>query len=240
MAAVSLKRIDIRMQVRRILRSDDFPRDDINDAINRVIEQINILGRFRFHKTFTDLTMATDDYDYAVPTTMLAEELLVFDPPVSTKPATTPSPQIVRKAPSLAAHIADGNLITSGNVPLRYVRFGEEFWFDPIPNSTTNGKVVRVYHEADLPVLTNDMDTLPARFPGRYIRNIIVIGAALEIEPNLEVNSNTGVSRMNNIYQRAVRNMQEQELWEPLTAPNLIRDARWTNANKWGNVGSVI
>ena len=100
MAAVSIKRIDIRRMVRRKLRSDDFPKDDIDDAINSVIEQINVMGRFRFHKTFTDITMVTDDYDYAVPTTMLAEELLVFDPPTSTKPSTKPIPKIVLKAPS--------------------------------------------------------------------------------------------------------------------------------------------
>jgi len=240
MAAVSLKRIDIRRMVRGLLRSDSFPKEDIDNAINRAIEQINIMGRFRFHKTFTNLTMVTDDYDYSVPTTMLAEELLVFDPPVSPKPSTKPSFNIVKKAPSLQDALNQGRFVGSGDKPLVYVRFGDEFWFDPIPNTTANGKDVRVYHDADLIPLTHDMDVIPTRFNQRYTRSIIVMGAALEIEPNLEVNSTTGVTRANNLYQRAVRNMKEQELWEPLTAPNLIRDGRWTSAHTWGSVGSVL
>jgi len=240
MAAVSLKRVILRRMVRQIIRSDDFPKDDIDEAINRVIEQVNVLGRFRFHKTFTNIAMVTDDYDYAVPTNMLAEELLVFDPPVSTKPATTPTPNIVLKLPSLVDAINAGRFISSGDVPKVYVRFGDEFWFDPIPNATTNGTNVRVYHDADLPILTHDMDTMPSRFHQRYQRSVIVVGAALEIEPNLQVNSETGVVALAARYQRSLRNMQEQELWEPLTSKSLIRDARWTKANEWGNVGTVF
>ena len=235
-----MRRIQIRREVRSIIRSDDYPKDDIDRAINRVIQQVNVLGRFRFHSTFTDLTMVTDDYDYAVASTMLAEELLVFNPPTSTKPATLPTPNFVRKIPTLQDAINEGRFLSSGDVPNFYVRFGDEFWFDPIPNATTNGSVVRVYHDADLPVLTSDMDQPVSRFNERYHRTILAVGAALEIDPLLQVNSAGGNTHLSNIYQRSLRNMQEQELWEPLTSHSLIRDARWTNAHIWGNVGTVV
>jgi len=235
-----MNRIQIRREVRSILRSDDFPKDDIDRAINRVIRMVNVLGRFRFHSTFSDLTMVTDDYDYSVPSTMLAEELLVVDPPVSPKPGTLPVLSIVKKAPSLQDALNDGRFLTSGDTPKIYVRFGDEFWFDPIPNTTANGKTVRVYHDADLPVLTKDMDSPPTRFNARYHVIILAVGAALEIDPNLKVNSETGSVRMANVYQRSLRTMQEQELWEPLTSHNLIRNQRWTDAHTWGNVGTVV
>ena len=241
---MAFKRIDIRMMVRRVLRSDAFPKEDIDDAINRVIAQINIMGRFKFHETSASFALVADTWRYGITGVagfeMIAEEILVYDVPVSPKPATTPKPQILLKIPSMIDAMNEGYFLASGDKPLRYLLWQEEVWLDPIPNATAAAITINMIYFRDLPSLAHDMDVIPTRFPARYVRNVIVMGAALEIEPNLEVNSSTGVSRASNIYQRSIRNMKEQELWESLIAPNLIRDARWANANKWGSVSTVI
>ena len=93
-----MNRFEIRQEVRRLIRDETYPKRDIDEAINRVIRYINTLHRMRFHQGISDITLVTDDFTYAIPTILIAEEVLVFDPPVSPKPATEPSPQILHRS----------------------------------------------------------------------------------------------------------------------------------------------
>jgi len=235
-----MNRIQIRQEVRSILRDDTYPKADIDKAINRVILTINAMGRFKFHQDFSNVTMVTDDYDYALDADILAEELVVFDPPVSTKPATAPKPTILLKIPTLVDAINLGHFLTSGAIPKVYVIWMNELWVSPIPNSTANGKTVRIYHYADLPVLKNDMDAPPARFNARWHSIILAMGAAVEINPQLEIASPSGSQQLIAQYNRSLQNMQQQELWEPLTSYQAQRDGRWTGSEVWGNVDGVF
>ena len=234
-----MNRIQIRQEVRSILRDDTYPKPDIDKAINRVISTINAMGRFKFHQDFSNVTMVTDDYDYTLDADILAEELVVFDPPVSTKPATLPKPNILLKIPTLVDAINLGHFLQSGSIPKVYVIWMNELWVSPIPNSTANGKTVRIYHYADLPVLKNDMDAPPARFNARWHSIILAQGAAVEIDPQLQIASPGGSQRLIAQYSQNLQNMQQQELWEPLTSYQAQRDGRWTDAAAWGNVDGV-
>jgi len=243
MALVNRTRVEIRREVRRIIRSDGFPKEDIDAAINRVIEQINVMGRFKFHDFSTTFSLTADTWQYTMTGSsgfeLIAEETLIYDAATDPKPSTLPTPQVLTKIPSLHDAINSGYFLTSGDKPKRYLMWQGKIWLDPIPNANAT-KSVTIYYQRDLLPLTDDLDTMAARFPRRYEYSVLAVGAALEIEPMLEVNSAGGVGRLNNIYQRSLRNMREQELWEPLVTKKLLRDNRWKNAHKWGNTGSVI
>tara|TARA_R100001530_G_C4320527_1_gene155571 strand:+ start:3130 stop:3852 length:723 start_codon:yes stop_codon:yes gene_type:complete len=236
-----LTRLQIRQGVRRLLRDSSYPKEEINEAINRVIENVNLLpGNYRFKQDFSDITLVTDDYDYTIDTDVVNEILVVHDPAVSPKPSATPAMGIVAKYPSnLVSAVADGKFTTSASAPTTYVRYMNEWWFDPIPDSNANGDTVRIYHMADLPALTHDLDKPPLRFNERYHRTILVYGAAAEISPFAQTDTGLGSRRLHDKYQENMNNMQGQELWDYMTSENLLRDLRWSGAESWGNVDGV-
>lgn len=237
-----MNRIQIRQEVRSILRDDTYPKADIDKAINRVILTINAMGRFKFHHSSVGFSLTTDSYAYNLTGSLnivLAEELVVFDAPVTPKPSTLPKPKILLKIPTLVDAINLGHFLQSGDKPAVYVLWQNSIWLSPIPNSTANGKTVTIYYYADLPVLKNDMDTPPERFNPRWHSIILAMGAAVEINPQLEIASEGGTRQLIGQYNRNLQNMQQQELWEPLTSYQAQRDGRWAEAADWGNVSGV-
>jgi hypothetical protein len=233
-----MNRIQIRYEVRSILRDDTYPKRDIDRAINRVIQRLNGIGRMRYHQDFSLVTMVTDDYDYTLDADIIAEDLVVYDPPVSPKPATLPVPNILLKIPTLVDAHNLGHFLTSGDVPKVYVIYMNELWVSPIPNSTTNGNTIRIYHYADVPNLTHDLDSPPARFNPRWHANILALGAAVDISGNLK----SGEASLRHIdqFNKNWHMMLKQEFWEANTSYQLQRDGRWTESAEWGNVESVF
>lgn len=215
----------IRQEVRRILRDDEYPAESVNAAINRVIADINILGRFKFHQLKTELTLVAGTYKYAEPSDMLSEKVLVWA-------EGTTSEHIVRKRNSVQDMLAEGKFTAQGDVPNEYCRFGGYVYLDPIPSSTAAASKVMVYYWGDLQPLVSDTDT--PDIPERYHRNVLSYGAAAQINPVLEVGSTQGMVNLNTLYERAVRSMASQELWDVGSIPTVQRGARWANSHNWG------
>jgi hypothetical protein len=181
--------------------------------------------------------MVTDDYDYTLDADIIAEDLVVFDPSTSTKPATLPVPAIVKRIPTLADAVNLGKFLTTGDVPTSYVIYMNELWIDPIPSSVTNGKVVRIYHYADVPNLKHDLDSPPARFNPRWHANILALGAAIDIGGSI-VGEDASLRHIDQ-FNKNWRMMKEQEFWEPNTQFQLQKDGRWDGMASWGNVDGV-
>lgn len=226
-----MNRIQLRTLVRNYLRDDGFPTEAINDALERTIQTVNNGDRYRCQQSSETLTLVTGTYKYAVTSTILGEEVMVFQVGVAA------DQKIIPKGPSMADAIANGAFLTTGNAPSYYIRWENYWWFDPIPTSTANSKLVTVFNFRDITVPTNDVTALP--LPARYHSTLLVYGTLAEIAPAMQIVAGEGKLTATFAFQQALKTFRDQELWEPLKAPNLIRDVRWHRFNRAGNVGSV-
>lgn len=226
-----MNRLQIRRRVQGLLRDDTFPVEAINEALNRVLLEISSSGRYRFQQATTTLAMVGGTYQYNIPTDLLGERLLVWK-------AGTDSQAVIAKFPEPIDEILSSGFVTSGDLPTTYLRWGNQFWFDPIPNATADGGLVTVYYFKDIATLDNDLTQITT-LPARYQPTLLVYGVAADIAPGLMVRTPEGNMSIQIAFQRALKTMKEQELWDPHTDKQLIRDLRWKNINRVGNVGSV-
>ncbi len=229
--AVGLNRFQIRRQVQGLLRDDTYPPEVINEALNRVLLDINNSGRFRFQQNSDTITLVDGTYKYAVTSSIIAEKLVVFQLGTSSEQVVVP-----KEADMLNA-IANGDFLESGNAPTSYARWNDYWWFDPIPNATAAGKVVTVFTFKDITALTGDLD-YPG-IPPRYRGSVLVYGVAADIAPGLMVRTPQGNMGVQTAYEHALRKMMQQELWEPFSNKLLIRDPRWRDISTSGSVRTV-
>jgi hypothetical protein len=228
--ARGLNRYQIRQEVRRILRDDTYPAEAIDAAINQIIELINTKGRFRCHQAYEDVTLITNTASYAITETILAEELVVFDPGLTTQ-------KILFKNESLIDAVQRNEFTATGSAPVFYLRWDDLWYFDPVPNATANNRKVRIYHFKDLDLLTGDLQT--SNIPARYHRPLLAMGAASDINPTLQIEQGGRQKSISSIFEEALKNFQKQELWEPLISHNLGIGYKFQSMHKWGSVGRV-
>lgn len=226
-----MNRLQVRTAVRNALRDQGYPSDAINEALDRVLQDLNISGPFRFQQQATTVVLSTGQYKYGVTSTIIAEKTVVFQVGVAADQAVLP------KGPELVDGFVDGAFTETGDKPIRYFRWADEWWFDPIPNSTANGKVVTIYHYKDLTLPTSDLTAIP--IPARYHAGLLVYGVLAEVAPALDISSGEGRLTAMSAYAQAKTNFIRQEKTEPNKFPNLIKDVRWVAISRLGNVGGV-
>lgn len=224
-----LNRFRIREEVRRILRDPEFPRKDINMAINSVISTLNRLGRFKFNQTYQDLTLVASQKAYAL-TGLMGEELLVYEP-------DTDDEKIIKKAPSMIDPYSKGWFVDTGDSPDYYLVWGNQAWFEPIPNATAAGQTVRVYGWFMLPLFDDDLTATTLHT--QYCISVLAWGAAAELAPNMIVESNGKLQTIFDIYTANLKAMKQFEVWEPLVSHKVMRDHRWTSLGSMGHVSKV-
>lgn len=228
----ALTRYEIRQQVRQVLRSDSYPREDINSAINRVIADINSSGRYRFHRTYTSLALVADTFEYTVDSTLLSDYALVFAPGVTTKQ------KIINKGSELIDPYSLGKFIETGDAPTEYWRFGQKFLFDPVPNAVAAAQTVRILGEFDLSLLSGDFDT--SGLPNRYHINLLAYGAAAQLAPDALVRSGaSGPITVQDAFNESFKSMIRQEKWEPYQTEEWMRDSQFLGSEEWGNVDTI-
>ena len=223
-----MKLIQIRKRVRGLIRDDGFPGDDIDDAINLVIEEINNSGRFRFHQNDTDLTLVEDQFQYTVSANIQDELVLVFEP------QSTDQKILNAYQGGIISGINDGAFGTSkGDAPTVYAQWKDEWWLDPIPNSTAASKTVRIYYWKDVVSLTDFLDE--PSIPARYHHSVIAQGAAAKLRPDTRVGSQS----IGKAAEGALANMVRQELWNKFESYELQHDDRFIDMEIWGNVDTA-
>lgn len=220
----------IRQQVRYLLRDDTYPVEDVNAAINRVLMDINGMGRFKFHQSSSDLTMATSTYKYADPSGLLAEKVLVYR-------AFTTYETTLAKYEGVIDAFVNEKCLESGDTPETYFRWGGYFYIDPIPTASTNGYKITVYGLYDLVPYTSDQST--SALPDRWARTTLAYGAAYQLNPNLRVGGTEGLKLIGALYEMSLKNMINQEHWDPMVVPAAIRSKRWADSDSWGHVNYV-
>lgn len=222
-------RFKIREEVRRIIRDPDYPKQDIDKAINSIISSINLLGRFKFHQGYYDLTMVQNQKEYAIPN-FIAEELVVLEPGEEEQ-------GILVKPPDLIDPFSSGRFIETGDSPAYYLFWGGNIWIDPIPSAAAAGKTVRVYGYYFLPLLSDDITIVGLN--DFYCVSVLAWGAASEINPSLIVESSGKQSSIRDIFEMNLKGMIRSEMWNPMVSPNIIRDYRWNGMSRIGYVGRI-
>jgi hypothetical protein len=223
-------RFRVREEVRRIIRDPDFPKNDIDKAINSVISTLNILGRYRFHQSYYDVDLIAFQKAYSIPG-LIAEEIVLVSPDSADEIP-------LFKSPELITPYQEGWFVTTGDTPKVYLMWGNQIWFDPIPNTIAAAKTVRIYGYFRLAHLTSDTAIIPLN--DSYCISVLAWGAAAELNPNLVIESSGKQSSIGEIYSLNLKSMIKAELWEPAVSHQIMRDPlRWRNLGKMGNIGGV-
>lgn len=226
-----MNRLQVRTAVRNALRDQGYPTESINEALDRVLQDLNMVGRLRFQQQATTVTLVTGTYKYAVTSTILGEDLVVFQVGVLA------DQKVLGKGPDLVDGFVDGAFTATGDAPTKYFRWADEWWFDPIPNSTANAKVVTIYHYKDLTLPVTDFTALP--IPVRYHAGLLVYGVLAEVAPALDIGTGDGRLTALSAYSNAKAQFLAQEKWEANKFPNLITDVRFNAISRLGNVGGL-
>ena len=215
--------------MRRIIRDPDFPKKDIDRAINSVISSINSMGRFKFHQSSQLITLVASQKDYTL-TNFIAEELVVFD-------IDSDDEKILLKPSDLVTPYSKGWFSETGDEPSYYLIWGGKMWFDPIPNATAALKKVTVLGFFRVPMLTDDLAVIGMN--DHYCVSVLAWGAAAEINPTMIVESGGKQANISSVYMSNLVNMRKTELWEPMASPGIIRDTRWSGLGDMGHVERV-
>lgn len=220
-----------RLEVRGLLRDESYPESSIDSAINRVIRDINALGRFRFHEAQYSFNLTANDYQYEAPSTVLGEKVFVY---------AMGNAQYQKEIPRRREMWAHGEsfLPTAvGSVPQEWYRYDNNWYIYPTPDAqmVANGNVTVLY-DKDLAQLLSPMDenALPERHS-----NVVIYGAASQLRPNLLVASPKGDIAVAQLYREALMGMREQENWNMAYIPTLRVGRRFQQMSKWGYSGSV-
>ncbi len=225
-----MNRLQIRRRVNGLLRDDTYPPEAVNEALNRVLLDINGLGRFRFQQNIDTVALVTGTYKYNITSTIIAEKLVVY------QLADTVNQAILSKAPDMVDAVVNGAFLTSG-IPTTYARWNAQWWFDPIPDATANGNTISILHYKDIAELSSDIST--PGIPTRWHGSVLVYGIAADIAPGLMVRTPQGQMMVQKAYEAARRELLQQELWEPFTNKQLQKDPRWRGFESFGNVSHV-
>ena len=224
----------IRQEVRRLLRDDTYPMEDVTAAINRVIDDINVLGRFQFHEQTYDITLVAGTASYTLPSYMLAPKFLVFDPGGTNERLVKFRSVAWEENPIFPSTLAADR----GDAPLEYSRYGSTIYFYPCPNATAAADIVRVYYDKDLVYMISEMDT-PSPLPARYHATVLAYGAAAQLAPMLMITTSSGSQTVASAYGNALRNMRNQENWRSMKISRLRPPLRFDTMNTWGNVETL-
>lgn len=222
--------LQYRNEVRKMLRDDSYPVDDVDSALNRVLGDINVLGRFRFHEGAYSFNLTANNYTYAIPTTVLAERLLIYAAGNNTYQKEIPR----RREPWTGSPIIP---IATGESPEEWYRYNNNWYINPIPNATmvAHGNVT-VLHDKDLTsfLSANDTTALPDRHS-----NVLIYGAVAQLRPGLLIGSPEGQISIETLFSRAVEFMRQQEKWNYASIPTLRLGIRFKNMGSWGHSGRI-
>lgn len=224
-----MNRYQIRSEVRRIIRDSDYPKPDIDRAINSVISTLNSLGRFRFNETFHDVTLLNADKDYTM-ANFISETAVVLQP-------DTVDEVLLTKVVNLTAAYERGWFVTPGDSPVYYAMFGDQMLLEPIPNAVAAGKIVRVHGYYNVANFDNDLSE--SDLPHKYCTSVLAWGAAAEINPSLVVDNDTRGASIREIFMTNIKSMLAMEGFEAKVQHDIRKDHRWRGLYSMGNVYRV-
>lgn len=234
MAFTAMTRLQIRRRVQEMMRDDGFPVSSINEALDRVIAGIANGGRYRFQEGSTDITLVTSTISYTMTTTLTGDIDVIYAP-------NTSSVAALRKMDYYDG-LAEGRFSTAGTTGVPEVfalpGAGTTIYVDPPPDSTANGKTVRVFGYLDITPITSDLST-PSLIPARYHPTLLVYGTLAEVAPGVQVRSGDGYVPATIAYQTALTGFRDQELWQPHLPRQVKRDNRWDGFSSVGYVGRI-
>jgi hypothetical protein len=221
-----MNRYEIRMEVRRLLRDDTFPDEDINAAINRVISDINAMDRFNFHQASTDITLVSGTASY-----LYDQNWILADRGVIFAAGTSRQAQLAKyDGPQNA--LPDGFGLESGSVPRTYYIWGDYIFFDPKPNAVAAVDKVRLFYYKDLAALTTELQV--PDFPTRYHNTVLAYGAAVQLSPMVELDNGVNYNNLTKLFERSVSNMRRNEDFELNVIKGLHKSNRWDLSSRWG------
>jgi len=224
-----MNRYQIRSEVRRIIRDSDYPKQDIDRAINSVVSTLNSLGRFRFNETFHDITLVNADKDYTM-ANFVSETAVVLQP-------DTVDEVILTKVVNLTAAYERGWFVVPGDSPAYYAVFGDQMLFEPIPNIVAAGKIVRVHGYYNLPIFDNDLTE--SDLPNKYCTSVLAWGSAAEINPSLAVDNDPRGASIRDIFMTNIKAMLAMEGFEAKIQYGIQKDHRWSGLSTMGHVNRV-
>lgn len=228
----SLNRYEIVKEVRSILRDDGKAKEEICEAINRVIGKINNTGRFRFQESSFDIDLEAATYKYALESDVLADDTVIFAPGVSGKQ------RVLNKRSELVDAFSDGRFMNQADQPSDYWIWGGEMYFDPIPNTTAAANIVRIYGYRDLTELNGDLEE-PSALPARYHRTVLANGAAAELAPDAMLRIGDRSLSVQKAFEIELNKLVAQEEWKPHNVQNIGRDSRYAAMDTWGHVSTI-
>lgn len=218
--------IQYRQEIRRMLRDDSYPEADIDAAINRVIADINTLGRFRFHEASYALNLTAGNYTYPVPANVQAEKVFIYgnNEVPRRREMWTGSPMI-----------PDANNNT-GDTPTEWFRYANNWYIIPIPTATMAANDITVLYDKDLAALLSPLDT--NALPDRHA-NVIIYGAVAMLRPGLLIGAPEGQVKIDTLADRALSAMREQENWNYGSIPSMRVSHRFKGMVNWGFRGRI-
>lgn len=219
-----------RSEIRALLRDDSYPESDIDRAINRIIKDINALGRFRFHEQQYDFNLTLNTYTYAKPSTVLAERLLIYAIGNNTYQKEVPRRREMWTGAPLVP-------TTQGNSPSEWFLYNNNWYIDPIPSATmlVNGNMSMLY-DKDLTALLSPADT--NALPDRH-SNVIIYGAVAQLRPGLLIGSPEGQVAIETLFSKATEFMRQQEQWNYASIPTLRVGQRFSTCSNWGHSSRI-
>jgi hypothetical protein len=225
---MALNLYQYRKEIRSLLRDDSYPDSDIDMALNRVVRDINNLGRFRFHEQSYTLNLTANNYTYAVPATVLAERLMIYDLGGNNQFEVPRRREMWTGSPLVPAN--------NGSTPVEWFRYNNNWYIVPIPDATMAANDITVLYDKDLVEFFSPTDT--TALPDRH-KNVLIYGAVAQLRPNLLIGSPEGEALIENLYQMAVQAMKDQENWDYESIPALRAGKRWQLASQWGHVTNI-
>lgn len=234
MPFTALTRLQIRQRVRNLTRDEGYPTESINEALSRVIADINNSGRYRFQEGNLDIQLILSTASYAMSTTTFIGDIDVIYQPSSSETASIPK-MVYNDA------LAEGRFAsTTPGPPEIYALPGDgtTIYIDPIPSAAEVGKTLRIIGYRDMLPPTNDTTAITI-LPPRYHENLLVYGTVAQVAPSMQIQVGEGFVPATAVYQRAFTQMVLQEKWRPHTNPKFKNDERWTNLSSLGNVGRI-
>jgi hypothetical protein len=239
MAFTGMTRLQIRRRVQALMRDDGYPVEAINEALERVIAHVNNSGRYRWQESTLDLTLVTNTYTYNMTTlgstTFLGDIDVIYNPQSGAPgvpSGNTGSWGLHKMAFDEALEEGRFSTLSTGEPEIYCLPgAGETLWIDPLPNSTANGKTLRVFGYSDLTPPTGDLTAITG-LPARYHSTLLVYGVLAEVAPALQVNSADGYISASKAYTMAFEDFRLQEKWQPHMPVRLRRDNRWDNISR--------
>lgn len=222
--------LQARRAIRMLLRDDTYPLEDIDLAIESVLSDINVLHRFRFHEATYSFNLTANNSSYSVPTGVIAEKVFVYALGNNSYEKEIPK----RREPWASSPIQPSS---TGSSPSEWWRYGDNWYINPIPDDTmvTNGNVT-VFYDKDLTMPVSPMNNFT--LPNRH-RNVLIYGAVANLRPNLIIGSPEGDARAETLYNRTLKSLLDQELWDYAKIPAMRTGPRWDSQNDWGHVSRI-